>query len=61
MRFDLSALKAEVGTLVTGRYAASVYRAQGYAQHTDDENVIARAHAIHSLFTSHKKILYAKK
>ena len=58
MQFDLTALKAEVQMPVSGRYAAAVYRAQGYAQHADEENVIARAYAIHSLFTSHKKVLY---
>lgn len=58
MQFDLSALKTEMQTPASGRYAAAVYRAQGYAQHAEDENVIARAYAIRSLFTSHKKVLY---
>ena len=57
-QFAFDALKAEVGMPAAGRYATSVYRAQGYAQHADEENVIARAYAIYSLFTSHKKVLY---
>jgi len=56
--FDFSALKAEVQTPTVGRYAAHVYRAEGYTTHADDENVIARAYAIHSLFTSPQKVLY---
>ena len=58
MNFDLSALKAEVQMPADGRYAAAVYRAQGYSAHADDENVIARAYAIRSLFASHRKHIY---
>ncbi len=58
MRFDLSALKAEVIMPARGRYAAHVYRAEGYSAHAGDENVIARANAIRSLFASHRKHLY---
>ena len=58
MQFDLSALKTEVQMPASGRYAAPVYRAQGYTAHAQDENVLARAYAIQSLFVSHKKYLY---
>ena len=58
MQFDFSALKAEVMMPGEGRYAAPTYRAQGYAAHASDENVIARAHAIRTLFTLHRKHLY---
>ena len=56
--FDLAALKAEVQMPAAGRYAVGVYRAEGYSAYADEENVIARAYAIRSLFVSHKKYIY---
>jgi len=58
MQFDLAALKMEMQAPAVGRYAAQVYRAEGYSAHAEDENVIARAYAIRSLFVSHRKHLY---
>ncbi|MBE6659116.1 MAG: hypothetical protein E7604_11840, partial [Ruminococcaceae bacterium] len=56
--FDLSALKAEIQAPAPGCKAVSIYRAEGYSKYPNEENVIARAYAIRSLFTTHKKFLY---
>ena len=57
-QFDLAALKTEIEIPESGLHAAAIYRAKGYSEHKNEENVIARAYAIKSLFTSHEKVLY---
>ena len=56
--FDLRALCAETRVPAEGTIARHWYRAKGYDAHKDDENVIARAYAIGSLFTEHEKVIY---
>ncbi|MBQ7301006.1 MAG: hypothetical protein IJW77_14335 [Clostridia bacterium] len=57
-QFDLAALKAEVQAPLSGRHALPVFRAEGYTAHAGDENVIARAYAIRTLFVGHEKHIY---
>ncbi|MBP3917919.1 MAG: hypothetical protein J6I50_01955 [Clostridia bacterium] len=56
--FQLSALQKETCVPASGVYAGLYYRAKGYAAHAKDENVIARAYAIASLFEAHTKYIY---
>ena len=56
--FDPQALKTQMNAPQSGVYAATFFRAEGYRAHADDENVIARAHAIRTLFVSHEKYIY---
>ncbi|MHC1696203.1 MAG: pyruvate formate lyase family protein [Eubacteriales bacterium] len=41
-----------------GRHARNFYMSAGYAEHFDAPNPIARAHAVSSLFTGHRKNIY---
>ncbi|MBQ7983016.1 MAG: hypothetical protein IJ302_05575 [Clostridia bacterium] len=58
LRFDFQALKEQTAQPASGRHSACILRAAGYGAHREDENVIARAYAIYSLFTGHEKFLY---
>ncbi|MBO5648803.1 MAG: hypothetical protein J6S76_02695 [Clostridia bacterium] len=57
--YDFEDLKQQALAPASGEIASNVYRARGYAAHTGEENVIARAYAIRELFVSHRKHLYA--
>ena len=56
----LEALRREMNARpdTSGRLMCDVYMARGYAAHMDDENAIARAYAIESLFEDCPKRVY---
>ena len=56
---NLTKLAAEINCGIQDKKStAAIFLAQGFSEHYDDENVIARAYAIKNLFEAYPKHLY---